>query len=166
MTPLLSEMFLFWVRAACELRLATYGSKHPLQSLSDMSCCAYLHVQLKNYRLYMDILHINNWSTIGDIPFLVWSCIQANVGKLWFQKCIAVSFWYAICVYLHASLENCMSYMDVQHIEQLLYYQRPSFCGLVLHKRSNWRATAPDMHPSRLLPNTTLCAYRILQACT
>ena len=36
--------------------------------------------------------------------------------------------------------------MDVQHIERLLYYWRHSLCGLELHERSDWRATATDMH--------------------
>ena len=34
-TALLSEMTIFWVRAACEIQLVSYGSKHASQSLSD-----------------------------------------------------------------------------------------------------------------------------------
>ena len=37
------------------------------------------------------------------------------------------------------------SYVDVLHIERLLYYQRHSLSGLDQHERSDWRATAPDI---------------------
>ena len=40
---LLSEIFFVWVRAACKLRWASYGSKHTSRSLSDMPFCMYLH---------------------------------------------------------------------------------------------------------------------------
>ena len=40
------------------------------------------------------------------------------------------------------------SYMDVLHIERLVYYWRHSLYGLELHERSNWRATAPYTHCS------------------
>ena len=63
--------------------------------------------------------------------------------------------------YLHTELENYMSYMDIQHIKRLLYYQRDSLCGLELHERSDWRATAPDTHQS--FSDTTLHGH-ILQA--
>ena len=43
-TVLLSEMSIFWVRAVCEIRLVRYGSKHALQSLSDMLfACTFMH---------------------------------------------------------------------------------------------------------------------------
>ena len=41
--------------------------------------------------------------------------------------------------------------MDILHIEQLLNYWRHSFCGLELYERSDWTATAPDMHHSHSL---------------
>ena len=44
---LLSEIFLFLVRAAYKLRSASYGSKHASQSLSYTSFCAYLRAQTK-----------------------------------------------------------------------------------------------------------------------
>ena len=52
---------------------------------------------------------------------------------------------------------NLRSYVDIQHIEWLLYYQRHSLCGLEFHERSDWRATAPDTH--QLFSYTTLCVY-------
>ena len=47
--------------------------------------------------------------------------------------------------------------MSVLHNEQLLYYWRHSLCGLELHERPDWRATAPDTPQSCL--DTTLCTY-------
>ena len=44
---LLSRIFLYLVRAACELRLVSYGSKHVSWCLSDTPFCPYLHAQLK-----------------------------------------------------------------------------------------------------------------------
>ena len=47
--------------------------------------------------------------------------------------------------------------MDIQPIEQLLYYWTHSLCGLESHERSNWRATAPNT--PCLFTGTTLCVY-------
>ena len=38
------------------------------------------------------------------------------------------------------------------------YYQRHPFCGLELYERSNWKATAPDMHCGRSLIQHYRCA--------
>ena len=44
MTALLSEMSIFYVRAGCEIQLASYGSKHALQTLSgNPFVCTYKH---------------------------------------------------------------------------------------------------------------------------
>ena len=89
-------MSFFWVRAVCEIWLASYGFKHTYQS------------------------HF-------DTPFV------------------------------HASHINYRSYVDVLHIEQLLYYQKHSLCVLELHERSDWRTMTPNTHWS--VTDTTLCAY-------
>ena len=59
MTTLLPEISIYWARAVCEIRSASYGSKHVSQPLSNTTFCAYmyLHSQLKNDRSYMEILH-------------------------------------------------------------------------------------------------------------
>ena len=59
-TALLSEIFVVWVRAVCEVQLVSYGSIHTPQPLSDTTFCVYmyLHSQLENYRLYIDVVHI------------------------------------------------------------------------------------------------------------
>ena len=46
-TALLSEMVIYLVRDACELRSVSYGSKHVSQSLFDTPFCMYLHSQLE-----------------------------------------------------------------------------------------------------------------------
>ena len=64
---LLSDIFLFLVRAACELRSASYGSKHTSQSLSDKPfVCTYMH-KAKTIRHIWTFYILNNCSTIGDI---------------------------------------------------------------------------------------------------
>ena len=47
-------------------------------------------------------------------------------------------------VHTYTQLENYISYMDVQHIERLLYYWRHSLCGLELHERFDWRAAGGE----------------------
>ena len=64
---LLLENLLFLVGAACELRLASYGSKHVLQSLSHMPFCVYLQAHSKTKGFIKTFYLSNNCSTIGDI---------------------------------------------------------------------------------------------------
>ena len=77
MIALLSEIFLDWVKAACELRSMNYGSKHASQSLSDTPLCACYTHNLKTTScirtVYMYIL--NDCSTIGD---------AYTITELWF----------------------------------------------------------------------------------
>ena len=46
-TDLLSEMSIFWVRAACEIPLVCYGSKHPMQPLFNAS---FVHTLKHNFK--------------------------------------------------------------------------------------------------------------------
>ena len=68
---LLSEIFLYLVRAAWELRSTRYGPKHALWWLSYMPFCAYMYmysqVQLENYRLLRTFYLSNDCSSIEDI---------------------------------------------------------------------------------------------------
>ena len=57
----------------------------------------------------------------------------------------------------HILENNGHACKDILHIERLLYYQRHSSCGLELYERSNWKATATDMH--QLFTDATLCVY-------
>ena len=47
-TALLPEIIFFFVKAACELRLASYSSKHMSQTLFYTPLCVYLWAQLVN----------------------------------------------------------------------------------------------------------------------
>ena len=60
MTALLSEIYLFLVRAACKLKSVSYGSKYTLRTFFYMPFCVYLHAQLENKRSYNDALP-NKW---------------------------------------------------------------------------------------------------------
>ena len=53
MTELLSEIILFLVRAKCELRLASYGSKRASQTLFSTPFCVYLHAQLEKLKVVL-----------------------------------------------------------------------------------------------------------------
>ena len=37
-----------------------------------------------------------NCTTNRDVPFVVWSCMQAMIDKVWFQTSMVISFQYAI----------------------------------------------------------------------
>ena len=45
--------------------------------------CAHLHLQLKNYRTYMNVVHINDWCTIIDIYF---SVVELDMIYDWWVK--------------------------------------------------------------------------------
>ena len=104
-TALLSEMPIFWVRAACEIRLVSYGYKHASQSLSNKPFACTCRHNLKTIPV------VNGCSTYHTIALL---------------------------------------------LESSLY-------GLELHDRSEWRATAPDMHCGHSLRQH--CVH-MLQTCT
>ena len=73
---LLLEMSIFWIKAACEIGLASYGSNFASRSLSDMQfVCSY--TQLEKYRLYMDVLHIK-WLLMWG-RFLWWFTVQWTI---------------------------------------------------------------------------------------
>ena len=67
-TALLSEMSIFWVRAPCEIWLASYGSKCTSLSLSKMP---FMRTSMQNLKttshMWMFCLS-NDCSTIEDIP--------------------------------------------------------------------------------------------------
>ena len=58
---------------------------------------------------------------------------------------------------LDTKVENFRLYVDVQHIERMLYYCRYSLCGLELHQRTKWIPTAQDTNQS--FSDITLGAY-------
>ena len=90
-TPLLSEMSILCVRAGCEMRLASYVSKHASQYLSDKPLVR-TSTQLENYTGRMWTFSISNdCSTIGHIPCVIYSCIRELTGELRLQTTIGRS---------------------------------------------------------------------------
>ena len=80
----------------------------------------------------------NGCSTTGDVYFLCLIELDARYDwRVWLQTQIAVSFWLAICAYLHAQLENYRSYMT------FCIWKNCCIIGDI--ERSDWKAMAPDM---------------------
>ena len=93
---LLSEIFLFLVRAACKLRLASYGPKHTSQWFSFMPFVHnYTYNSKTNGRIKMFYL-LNDCSTVEDIYSLSYSYMQDMISELWHQICIAITFQHDI----------------------------------------------------------------------
>ena len=101
-------MFLFLVRVACKLRLASYGSKLASQSLSNPIRSTYGTTALL---LEMSFSRLE---------------LQDMAGKLWLPTCIAVSSIHHLCILSRISWKLDRSYMDVLHIQWLLYYHSRS----------------------------------------
>ena len=84
------------------------------------------------------------WDTIGDY------------GSKHTSQCLSNKPF--VHTYTHITW-NFRSYVDILHIQQLLYYQRQSLCGSKLHERANWRAMFPDTHGS--FSDTLLSVYTV-----
>ena len=92
-TALLSEMILFLIRAACELRLASYGSKRMSQTLFYVRHFVRTYMCNSKTKDRIRMLYLtNNCSTVRDIYFLGLNCMQDTTGELWIQTRIATSF--------------------------------------------------------------------------
>ena len=98
MTVLLSKMSIFCIRAASEIWLASYGSKHTSQSLFNMP---FVHTYMHNLKTTGCI-----W-TIYIIKWLLYYLRHYVTGELQPQTGITVVLWYNIvCILqaLHTSL--------------------------------------------------------------
>ena len=87
---LLSEILLFFVRAACELRLSSYGSKHMLQPLS----------RLKSYK---DVLPFKRL-----LYHYGYFWLTGNMLAIETFRRVLLSFWFAL-----QTLENICLYHDL-----------------------------------------------------
>ena len=76
MTALLWEMSMFCVRAGCEIRLVSYSSKHASQSLSNKPFVRTYTHNLKTIGHILTFSISNDFSTIGDISCVPWSCMR------------------------------------------------------------------------------------------
>ena len=117
MTALLLDITIFCVRPGCEIQLASYGSKHALQSLFSKS---FVHTCTHNFKTTVHIWTFcipNNFSTIEDIPCVVWSCMRDMTKKLWPQTHIGHSLIKSWCVctassYIHRYCMWCATRHD------------------------------------------------------
>ena len=93
-------------------------------------------------------------STIADVCF----CVRAG----WKIRTVSYASKHALQSLSNKPfvriLDNFRSYVDVQHIEQLLYHRIHSLCGLELQERFDRRATALDTHRS-FWYKVNVCVY-------
>ena len=116
----------------------------------------YTYTQLKNYRLYKDVLHsewlLENWKWLFSVLELNarydWRVVAPHTQHSLFQLLI-------FCTYTNKL--KTIGHIWTFSTEWLFYYLTHSLWGLELHERSEWRVMAPDMH--RSFPDATLCAY-------
>ena len=113
-TTLLSEMFLFWVKAKCKLWLVGYGFKHAWQSLSNVPFCMYL----QEYRLSLDNVHIQQllyyWRQVFcGLEFREWSKAEFTLGPPSAQVPWQVLSWlrinraeHELCIYTRIVSNN------------------------------------------------------------
>ena len=94
--PLLSEIFLFLVRTACELRSTNSGPKHASRWLFYMPfLCNYTHNSKTKGGIRTFYL-LNDCFTIEHIYSLGYSCMRDTVSKLWIQTHMANTFTYGV----------------------------------------------------------------------
>ena len=113
MTALLSEMTIFWVRAGCGIRLVSYGLKHVLQSLFNVTFCTHLH-NLKTTHVWTFRI-LKNSSTPWEIPCVVYAiaweiqvdsyCPRHALGGSLIQHCMHmlqahsyIPIWWQLCM--------------------------------------------------------------------
>ena len=102
MTVLLSEMSIFFVRAGCEIQMASYASKHALQSLSDKS---FLHNSvLRRITWKLQVIHkcsVYRMTAILSETFFVWFRVAMQIWlESYDPRHALVVLWYDIvCVY-------------------------------------------------------------------
>ena len=78
------------VRARHEIQMASYGSKHALQSVSDKTSVG-TYTKLENFTSYKDIQHMNDCYIIRDILCVVYSYMRDLTGELRPQTCTGYS---------------------------------------------------------------------------
>ena len=143
MTAVLSGISILWVRAVCKIRMASYGSNtHRNHVLIQHFVCTYTHNYWNNYSLYTDILHIER---VFYYQRWLFSVLELDVRyDCWVMApnmhCSVFLISHSCILTITTKLENYRSYMDAQHIEWLLYYQRNSL------SENQMMALLPTMH--------------------
>ena len=84
--------------------------------------------------------------------FIIWVRVTCKIGLVTYGSQHALHFL-SRTTFVCTSLQHWKyrSYMDILHIEWLLYYVRHFLSCLKLHVICYWRVTFPDMHHGRSL---------------
>ena len=97
MTALLSEISIFCVRAGCEIRLMTYGSKHSLQFLLISHLCVLTCITWKLHVVYGHSAY--QMTALPSDTFLVWFRVARSNWRAMAQTCISLLWYKVVCVY-------------------------------------------------------------------
>ena len=129
MTALLPAISTFWVRTVCEILSATYGSKHARNLFPTWHLCV---ITLVTRKLYVVYEHCSYWMNVLISKISIFR-IKAgceirlvNYGSKHSSQFFPISHLY---VFTRITWQLRL-YMDVQHIEWLLYYHTHFLCGL------------------------------------
>ena len=149
----LSEMFFFWLRAACELRLVSYSSTPIVVSFWHIILCVLTCITWKLYRAYMDVLHVHIKQLLYYQGYF-FSGLELHASYIWWVMAPNIHHGlFPISHIVHTYLQSLKTTgrMWTLYIKWLVYCWRHFFCGLELHERSNLRAISPDKRCSRSL---------------
>ena len=154
-TTALLWMSIFWVRTACEIRLASYGPKHALQSLSDMP---FVRTYMYNLKLWVVYGHFTYQTTalLSEI-FLTWFRI---VWQIWLES---YSCWHALRSFSGATL---CAYTARLYVHVYMYIA--SWCITMddnnkTHILHQTMALLPTMH-CFIRTKCYIAAYELLQS--
>ena len=147
MTALLSKMFIFFVRAGCEIWMASYVSKHALQSLSDkpLLCIQILrHITWKLQVIRGSSAH-RMTATLSETFF---ACFRVPLEiwlESWSPRQASVVLWFIVCLYCKpvcTSLIGRQLRLTTKLMHLMTAYYSPydgftaantSFCLVTLH---------------------------------
>ena len=102
-TVLLSEMYIFCVKAGFEIQIVSYTSKHGLQSLSDRPF--YVYSVLRRITWKLQVVHeCSAYRTTAILSETFFVCFRLALGirlKSYGPRHASVVFWYHIvCIYI------------------------------------------------------------------
>ena len=122
MTALLSKIFIFRVRAKCEIWFASYGSKHVSQSLSIKPFVnSYIH-NLKTKGHIWTLCMFNSYSSIGDTPCVILKLHERSEWAFGSDTHRLFSDTTMLCVYCkHVSVHTLLFGMQLHFTTKLIY---------------------------------------------
>ena len=105
-TALISEMYIFCVRARFEIRSASYASKHALQYLSNRLFYAYSVLKRITWKLKV-VRERSSYRTTAILSETIFVCFRVALGirlESFGPRHASVVFWYHIlCVYRYTA---------------------------------------------------------------